>query len=441
MNNAPEIETKVLSSIINFPYLFTKHKSKLSLDLFTKHEHRQLFTIINDLWENNVSFDIVVIENEVRKTNNKLLLNLTIDLIADFSSATSFEHSLMILVDLSAKRDFVNKFSRLLQLAQNPAEDIFHIRDLAFEYFDDLFLKKFIDRNKESQKFSYLVEKVQERFENIQSNSITGIKSSLSIINKALGGWQNSDLTIVAGRPGMGKTAFLVQQAVDVVRQGKSVGIFSLEMSSEQITGRIVTNYTQIPNSSILRKGLKADEYQKFFALKPELLNLKVHIDDTPSMSIQDMRMKAKMMKLRDNIDILFVDYLQLATHEKSNNREQEISTISRGLKAIAKELNIPVVALSQLSRNVEKRPDKRPMLSDLRDSGAIEQDADEVMFLYRPEYYGIDFWGDEYDLEPTHNQVELIIQKNRHGGILSERYGVDFPTSRFYPNNEDFFI
>ena len=237
----------------------------------------------------------------------------------------------------------------------------------------------------------------------------------------------------MAGRPGMGKTAFLVQQVVDMVALGKSVGVFSLEMSAEQIAGRIITNYTEIPNSAILRKGLKDIEIQRYIQMKPNLLEMNIHIDDTSSISIENLKIKAKMMKLKHNIDILFVDYLQLITYEKAKNRENEISYISRSLKGIAKDLNIPVIALSQLSRNVEQRNDKRPLLSDLRDSGAIEQDADEVLFLYRPEYYNIKTWDvPEYNNELTDNQVEVIIQKNRHGGILSERYRVNMPTSKF---------
>ena len=196
--------------------------------------------------------------------------------------------------------------------------------------------------------------------------------------------------------------------------------------------GRIITNYTGIPNYSILRKGMNEEEWNKFYEDKDILNSLNIHIDDTPSISIHDLQVKAKILKLRHNIDIIFIDYLQLITSDKQNNREQEIGHISRGLKAIAKELNIPVIALSQLSRNVENRIDKRPMLSDLRDSGSIEQDADEVIFLFRPEYYGIEYWDNEYDNKPTENEIEIIIQKNRQGGLLSARHQVDLPTSRF---------
>ena len=302
------------------------------------------------------------INMELEKIGRRGLDKYIIELTLGVSSSASFDYYLKTLVELSVKRDFIEKFTRLLKIANNPTEDVFDIRDKAFEYFDNLFIDQFIEENKQNQTFSDLVNKVQEKFENINPGEVTGIPSSLDTINKVIGGWQNSDLIIVAGRPGMGKTAFMVQQIVDAVKQNIPTGVFSLEMSAEQITGRVITNYTGIPNSSILRKGLKYDEIEKFAYLKKELLSLKIYIDDTPGISIQNLRIKAKMLKLKYNIGIMFVDYLQLATYDEAGNREQEIGRISRGLKAIAKELDIPVIALSQLSRKVEDRPGKRPI-------------------------------------------------------------------------------
>ena len=413
MNNTNiKLEKEILAHLIQESSLFANHYTKLNLNLFTTKENRLIYSVIADLWENGKGIDVI-------------------DLMTNSFSSANFEYHLMVLVELSVKRDFIDKFSKLLRFAQEPNMDIFDIRDKAFEYFDNLFLDQFIDNNKQYQSFSSLVHKAEERFDNINLNGITGIPSSLGIINKTMGGWQNSDLTIVAGRPGMGKTAFLVQQVVDLAIQNMAVGIFSLEMSAEQIAVRIITNYTKIPNSSILRKGLKEDERERYYHYKEDLTKLKIHIDDTPSISIQDLKVKAKMMKLKYNIKALFVDYLQLATYEKSQNREQEIAKISSGLKAIAKELDIPVIALSQLSRAVESRPNKRPQLSDLRESGSIEQDADEVIFLYRPEYYNIDEW-DDYNNAPTKNEVEIMIAKNRNGGLLDERYKVNMAISEF---------
>lgn len=432
MNNTNiKLEKEILAHLIQESSLFANHYTKLNLNLFTTKENRLIYSVIVDLWENGKGIDLMIVTLELNKRGHSHLDHYVIDLMTNSFSSANFEYHLMVLVELSVKRDFIDKFSKLLRFAQEPNMDIFDIRDKAFEYFDNLFLDQFIDNNKQYQSFSSLVHKAEERFDNINLNGITGIPSSLGIINKTMGGWQNSDLTIVAGRPGMGKTAFLVQQVVDLAIQNMAVGIFSLEMSAEQIAVRIITNYTKIPNSSILRKGLKDDERERYYHYKEDLTKLKIHIDDTPSISIQDLKVKAKMMKLKYNIKALFVDYLQLATYEKSQNREQEIAKISSGLKAIAKELDIPVIALSQLSRAVESRPNKRPQLSDLRESGSIEQDADEVIFLYRPEYYNIDEW-DDYNNAPTKNEVEIMIAKNRNGGLLDERYKVNMAISEF---------
>ncbi|MDV2442559.1 replicative DNA helicase [Elizabethkingia anophelis] len=432
MNSNINFEKVILGMLLVDSSVFPRHSTKLSIRLFENKDHQIIFEIISSLWHNNNPVDMMIVIMELGKIGKRELDEYVIELTLGVSSSASFDYYLKTLLELSVKRDFIEKFTRLLSIANNPTEDVFEIRDKAFEYFDNLFIDQFIEENKQNQTFSDLVIKVQEKFENIKPGEVTGIPSSLDIINKVIGGWQNSDLIIVAGRPGMGKTAFMVQQIVDAVKQNISVGVFSLEMSAEQIAGRVVTNYTDIPNSSILRKGLKYEEIEKFAYLKKELLSLKIHIDDTPGISIQNLRIKAKMLKLRYNIGIMFVDYLQLATYDKAGNREQEISNISRGLKAIAKELNIPVIALSQLSRKVEERPGKRPMLSDLRDSGSIEQDADEVIFLYRPEYYGILEWDSDYNNERTENEAEFIIAKNRNGGILSERCSVNLTTSKF---------
>ena len=394
MNNTNiKLEKEILAYLIQEPSLFANHYTKLNLNLFTTKENRLIYSVIADLWENGKGIDLMIVTLELNKRGHSHLDHYVIDLMTNSFSSANFEYHLMVLVELSVKRDFIDKFSKLLRFAQEPNMDIFDIRDKAFEYFDNLFLDQFIDNNKQYQSFS--------------------------------------SLTIVAGRPGMGKTAFLVQQVVDLAIQNMAVGIFSLEMSAEQIAVRIITNYTKIPNSSILRKGLKEDERERYYHYKEDLTKLKIHIDDTPSISIQDLKVKAKMMKLKYNIKALFVDYLQLATYEKSQNREQEIAKISSGLKAIAKELDIPVIALSQLSRAVESRPNKRPQLSDLRESGSIEQDADEVIFLYRPEYYNIDEW-DDYNNALTKNEVEIMIAKNRNGGLLDERYKVNMAISEF---------
>lgn len=428
------IENMVLGMLITDPKSIVYHFTKLSHNLFYDKNNQLIFDVIDKKFKANDPIDLVLVCLELERINRKDLDAHVINITSSVTSSANLEYYIIVLVELYIKRDFIHQFKTLITLASDPTEDIFNLRDKAFSTFENLFIDKFIEQNKSINSFPQLINLVEDKSKKIGNQQLPGLRTSLGIINKAIGGWQNADLTIVAGRPGMGKTAFMIQQIIDVAKQGKSCAVFSLEMSSEQIAGRIVNNFTDIPNYSILRKGMSVDEWKTFHYYKDTLSSLPIHIDDTPAITINNLRLKARMLRLRYNIDIIFVDYLQLMSADsKFNNREQEISTISRSLKALAKELNIPVIALSQLSRKVEERIDKRPLLSDLRDSGSIEQDADEVIFLYRPEYYGIEFWGDEYNNSKTNHQIEIIIQKNRQGGILSERYGVDLPTSKFY--------
>jgi len=225
---------------------------------------------------------------------------------------------------------------------------------------------------------------------------------------------------ILAARPGMGKTAFVVSMAKNAaVEFNKPVAIFSLEMSSLQLVKRLISSETEIPQDKILKGNLDDHEFVQLNERIKKLAAAPLYIDDTPALSIFELRAKARRLKETQNIQLIIIDYLQLMSGgpDGKGNREQEISNISRGLKSLSKELEIPIIALSQLSRQVENRPggSKRPQLSDLRESGAIEQDADMVMFIYRPEYYGIEF--DENN-EPTKNKAEIIIAKNRHGAL-----------------------
>lgn len=271
------------------------------------------------------------------------------------------------------------------------------------------------------------------------SDHITGISLGLADMDRKLSGFQNSDLVIIAGRPSMGKTAFAMNFALNCCRslvaknkegqQPPSVGFFSLEMSSEQLTTRILSMQTNL-DSAALRSGRVGEEhYNQLRREATEIAKLPLFIDDTPALSIAAIRTRARRLKRKHNLGILFIDYLQLirGSSNKVENRVLEISEITQGLKALAKELNIPIIALSQLSRAVEQREDKRPMLSDLRESGSIEQDADIVMFLYREEYYltrkeptpGTPQHSEWFEqLSKVHNLAEVIIAKHRNGPV-----------------------
>jgi replicative DNA helicase len=281
------------------------------------------------------------------------------------------------------------------------------------------------------------------------SDHITGISTGLMDVDRKLSGFHNSDLVIIAGRPSMGKTAFAMNFALNSCRSllakhkegpPPSVGFFSLEMSSEQLTTRILSMQTSL-DSSALRSGRVGEEhYNQLRKEATELAKLPLFIDDTPALSIAAIRTRARRLKRKHNLGILFIDYLQLirGSSNKIENRVLEISEITQGLKALAKELNIPIIALSQLSRAVEQREDKRPMLSDLRESGSIEQDADIVMFLYREEYYltrkepapGTPQHSEWFEnLSKVHNLAEIIVAKHRNGpvGIVQLFYDASY--------------
>jgi replicative DNA helicase len=246
-------------------------------------------------------------------------------------------------------------------------------------------------------------------------DGLTGVPSGFTELDRMTSGWQRSDLVIIAARPGMGKTAFVVSALRNAAVDFKiPVAIFSLEMASIQLVNRMISAEAELESEKIKKGNLAEHEWAQLVHKTSRLSSAPIFIDDTPALSILELRAKCRRLKAEHGIQIIVVDYLQLMRGEQGGNREQEIASISRSLKGIAKELNVPVLALSQLSRSVETRGgDKKPQLSDLRESGSIEQDADIVMFLYRPEYYKITV--DEEGM-PTQGTGEVIIAKHRNG-------------------------
>ncbi len=282
---------------------------------------------------------------------------------------------------------------------------------------------------------------------------VTGVSTGLRDMDKKLGGLQPSDLLILAGRPSMGKTSLATNYAFNAAKkyaesggkEGGRVGFFSLEMSADQLAARILADEAEVPSDAIRKGTIKQEDFRRFAEASQILSQVPLYIDDTPALTIGAVRTRARRLKRQHGLDLLVVDYLQLlrgnGSKQSNENRVQEVSEITRGLKAIAKELDIPVLALSQLSRQVENREDKRPQLSDLRESGSIEQDADVVMFVYREEYYlartepepGTDKhmeWQEK--MEKNHNVGECIIAKARHGPIGTVRMHFNPNFTRF---------
>jgi replicative DNA helicase len=250
-------------------------------------------------------------------------------------------------------------------------------------------------------------------------DGLTGVPSGFTELDRMTSGWQRSDLVIIAARPGMGKTAFVVSALRNAAVDFKiPVALFSLEMASVQLVNRMISAEAELESEKIKKGNLAEHEWAQLVHKTSRLSSAPIFIDDTPGLSILELRAKCRRLKAEHGIQIIVIDYLQLMRGDQGGNREQEIASISRSLKGIAKELNVPVLALSQLSRGVETRGgDKKPQLSDLRESGSIEQDADIVMFLYRPEYYKITV--DEEGM-PTQGTGEVIIAKHRNGSTGS---------------------
>ncbi|MDD7970507.1 replicative DNA helicase [Roseinatronobacter alkalisoli] len=290
-----------------------------------------------------------------------------------------------------------------------------------------------------------------------RDGGLAGISTGLIDLDKKLGGLHPSDLIILAGRPSMGKTSLATNIAFNIAKaykrgqkpdgsegavQGGVVGFYSLEMSAEQLAARILSEASEVPSEQIRRGDMTEEEFRRFVEAAKSLEACPLYIDDTPALPIAQVAARARRLKRTHGLDVLMVDYLQLLRGTSKESRVQEVSEITQGLKAIAKELNIPVIALSQLSRQVESREDKRPQLSDLRESGSIEQDADVVMFVYRDEYYREREKPSDHDLEAmakwqeimetVHGKAEVVIGKQRHGPIGTVELSFEGRFTRF---------
>ncbi|WP_286966698.1 replicative DNA helicase, partial [Flavobacterium sp. UBA4854] len=323
------------------------------------------------------------------------------------------------------QRSLIRISSEIIEASYDESADVFDLLDQAESKLYEV-TQGNIKRSSETAQS--LVLQAKKKIEEIsKKEGLSGVETGFHNLDKLTSGWQPSDLIIIAARPAMGKTAFVLSMARNIaIQYGHGVALFSLEMASVQLITRLISSETGLSSEKLRTGKLEAHEWTMLSTKVKDLEKAPLFIDDTPSLSIFDLRAKCRRLASQHGIKIIIIDYLQLMTAggnaKGGGNREQEISTISRNLKALAKELNVPVIALSQLSRAVETRgSSKRPLLSDLRESGAIEQDADIVSFLYRPEYYKIEEWDDE-EASPTAGQAEIMIAKHRNGGIENIR-------------------
>ena len=392
----------------------------LQPEAFYKESHQLIFNSIISLFEKQEPIDIKTVSFQLKKDGNLNTVGgdyYLIELSQKVSSSAHIEFHSRIILQKFIQRKLISISNEIIEDSYDETSDVFDLLDKAESRIYDISQRNL---KKNTQSAEDLVLAAKKKIEEIsKKEGLSGIASGFGEIDRLTSGWQPSDLIIVAARPGMGKTAFTLSMARNIsVENNMPVAFFSLEMSAIQLITRLISSETGL-NSEKLRTGkLEKFEWELLNVKVTNLENAPLYIDDTPSLSIFELRAKARRLSSQFGIKLIVVDYLQLMTlgsSQKSGNREQEISTISRNLKALAKELDIPIIALSQLSRAVELRGGtKRPILSDLRESGAIEQDADIVSFLYRPEYYKIDEWDDE-ERSPALGQAEFIVAKHRN--------------------------
>jgi replicative DNA helicase len=431
--SVPEIEAAVLGAMLIEKEAVPQALELLTAESFYLKEHKLIFEAMRYLFEASEPIDTVTLYNELKKREQIDDVGGVVyisKLSQNISSAANIEYHAKIILEKEILRGLITSAHDIAHSAYSGTEDAFDILDEAerkiFEITEKHLKRSFLGMNK-------AVKDAMEYIESIHSNSNSkfSVPTGFYELDELLGGFQKSDLIIVAARPSMGKTAFALTLTRNAaIDHNVPVGIFSLEMSTMQLVIRMLCAEGRL-NAHLVRTGkLPMDEAAKLSRNAHKLIEAPVYVDDTPAQSILEIRAKARRLKVEKNIGLIIIDYLQLMTGPaKIESREREISHISRSLKALAKELNIPVIALAQLNRAVEARTDKRPQLSDLRESGSIEQDADVVIFLNRPEYYGI---KNDENGNSNEGVAEVIIGKQRNGPIGDVRLAFIKEYARF---------
>jgi replicative DNA helicase len=375
-----------------------------------------IFKAMMAMFERGVTIDLVSLSDQLQRdgTLERVggMFALTEISVRTVSSA-NVEYHARIVLERFLKRQLIKVAGEIAQQCYDETTDALDEVDRAEQRIFEVAEKRL------RRSYSGMKKLTKDAIERIFSMSagegdgITGVPTGFTQLDQLLSGLQPSDLVIVAARPSMGKTAFALSVAREASRRGKAVGIFSLEMSAQQLVLRLISADAAVGLQALRSGRLSNAEMHEIVTRVDSLMNAQIYIDDSAGLSPVEFRAKCRRMKMEHKIDLVMVDYLQLMHAPKAESREREISVISHTLKAVAKELNIPVIALSQLNRTLEARADKRPMLSDLRESGSIEQDADVVMFIHRPEYYEITAFEDG---RSTENIAEIIVGKQRNG-------------------------
>ena len=423
---AIELEEVVLGALMIDNESLSDTIDSLQPEYFYKPDNQKIFEAIINLFNSSKPVDILTVSEELKRMGDLEAVGGMLyisQLTNNVTSSSNTEFHARIIAEKFIKRSLISISNNIIGDAFNDTIDIFDLLNSAEE---KLFNVTEGTLRKSYDKMSILIKGALDNIEVLRQkeDGLSGVPSGFTKLDRVTSGWQKSDLVIIAARPGMGKTAFALSMARNIaINHAKAIGFFSLEMSSEQLVSRLIASEAELSASKLRRGDLKDYEMVQLHEKIKQLSDAQIYIDDTPALTVFELRAKARRLVKNHNVEIIIIDYLQLmSAGGNAGNREQEISTISRSLKGIAKELKIPVIALSQVNRGVESRTgtgSKRPMLSDLRESGAIEQDADIVTFIYRPEYYKIYEWDNGDD---SRSQAEIIIAKHRNGALENVR-------------------
>ncbi len=417
---ALEMEQAVLGALLLEKGALNRVVDVVRPEMFYRDAHQIIYQGVNELFQNSEPIDLLTIKHWL-STNGKLeaiggVYYLT-ELTSKVASAANIEYHARVIAQKYLMREMIKIGDEVVEKAYDETSDVF---DLLDDTEKRLFELSETNLRRNYMAMTDLVHSTLKRLEGLQGQEggVTGVPTDFRVMDKMTSGFQPSDLVIIAARPAMGKTAFTLSVARNAaVKYGVPVAFFSLEMAATQLVQRLLCSEAEIDAQKVRTGQLERYEWEQLTSRIGNLSKAPIYIDDTPALSIMDLRAKGRRLKAEKNLGMIIIDYLQLMTgSSKAGSREQEIASISRSLKELAKEINVPIIALSQLSRAVETRGgDKKPMLSDLRESGSIEQDADMVMFLYRPEYYGLTTYEDGTS---TQGVAEVIIAKQRNGPV-----------------------
>lgn len=409
-----EAEQSVLGSMLIDKEVVPVVMEILKPEDFYRPDHREIYNVILELFDKAQPIDLITVSERL-KLHGKLELVGGLEYLSNIATevptTANVKHYSKIVEEKALLRKLIKASSDIVDLGFNASEEVSYILDKAEQSVFDILQKR------SSQGFVPIKDVLVDTFNNLEEmynnkGNITGIPTGFTDLDFKTSGLHNSDLILIAARPAMGKTAFALNLAQNAAVNGHvPVAVFSLEMSKDQLVNRILCSEAMVDSNKMKTGKLEDNDWQKVAKALAPLSEAPIYIDDTPGVSITEIRAKCRRLKLEHNLGLVVIDYLQLmqgSGKKGGENRQQEISEISRSLKILAKEINVPVICLSQLSRAPEARTDHRPILSDLRESGAIEQDADIVMFLYRDDYYNPE--------TEKKNIAELIIAKHRNG-------------------------